>query len=294
MQELRYAMRNNVLISVDDDEVVSGLNCKCTCPHCNAALVAKKGAKRKHHFAHYSVTDCNHGAETALHIMAKNIIAETKSVWVPYAPKCIYDQGNQGKVVHFDRASIEKQLSPQIRSDVLLELSDRRLNVEIKVTHEVYEAKQINLFNEGIATIEIDLSGHIEDYSEDIIRKYLSDGSHTKLIYSEKSKEIFAKWILGDWANVHDGRYGKYIDNCPLNGGKAYFFDMYNRGGRDQCHECYGFEDYNDGPRFLCRSAYGNLDFSKVEKIIEVKKVEGRLQYAELIVGGEKRVIGKK
>lgn len=252
-------MRNKVLISIVDDDVVSGLGCNCTCPHCNAALIAKKGNKRKHHFAHYSVSDCNHGAETALHIMAKNMIAETKSVWVPCVPKSIYDQGRQGRVIHFDRASVEMQLSPQIRSDVLLELSDCRLNVEIKVTHEVDEAKQINLFNEGIATIEIDLSSHIEDYSEDALRCYLSDGSHTKLIYSEKSKEVFAKWILGDWKDVHNGRYGKYIDNCPLNGERAYFFDMYHRGGRNECHECYGIEDYKEGPRFLCRSAYGDL-----------------------------------
>ena len=56
------------------DEVEQGLACDCECPECGSPLVARKGAVRVHHFAHRGAS-CATGAESALHRMAKQIVA---------------------------------------------------------------------------------------------------------------------------------------------------------------------------------------------------------------------------
>lgn len=141
MADLRFGVCNDELISIE--HVASGLKCNCICPCCGSRLIARKGKSRNHHFAHYNVADCKHGAESALHILAKNIVAETKEVCVPITPKNIYETQTKKYLCKFEKAYIEQQLSPNIRSDILLETNGRKLNVEIKVTHAVDDSKNI-------------------------------------------------------------------------------------------------------------------------------------------------------
>ena len=62
-----------------------------------------------------------------------------------------------------------------------------------------------------------------------------------------------------------------------------------------ECHECYGASEFNeDKGYFLCRGLYGNLDYKIIEKIIEIKRKNDIVQYAELIVNGETKTYGKK
>ena len=89
MRELEYGLLGDKLVHIDDVE--QGLACNCICPHCKSQLVAKKGNQKINHFAHYNLADCNRGGETALHTLAKNIIAQTRKVFVPYVPKTEYD-----------------------------------------------------------------------------------------------------------------------------------------------------------------------------------------------------------
>lgn len=67
---------------VSPDEVASGRACNCNCPGCNAPLIAKKGERNIWHFAHDGLA-CSTGAETALHLMAKQILADERSIQLP-------------------------------------------------------------------------------------------------------------------------------------------------------------------------------------------------------------------
>ena len=61
-----------------------GKACACVCPECNAPLLARQGEERAWHFAHAaSNPDCKHAAETALHRMAKQLIANWQSLDLP-------------------------------------------------------------------------------------------------------------------------------------------------------------------------------------------------------------------
>ena len=68
---LVYAIKDGAGISIEDAD--RGLKCGCVCPACGEPLVAKKGTKVMHHFAHHSGSTCEYGYETSLHLMAKDI-----------------------------------------------------------------------------------------------------------------------------------------------------------------------------------------------------------------------------
>lgn len=97
MENLQYGLRGNELIHIDNVE--KGLACNCVCPHCRTQLVAKKGEHNVKHFAHYNLNDCNHGIETALHLMAKDIIARHLKLFVPYLPDSEYDLSKDGMIL---------------------------------------------------------------------------------------------------------------------------------------------------------------------------------------------------
>jgi hypothetical protein len=245
--------------------------------------VAKKGNLNAHHFAHYNRSDCNHGAETALHIMAKNIVAQSKKIWVPVTPKNVYGHPKTGKVVLFEKAELEKQLSDTVRSDILLSNGDRYLNVEIHVTHEVDIKKQIELFNLGITTIEISLGDMISSFTPELITRRLLNGSHTTLMFSSKCKAIFAKQMLGEWKDFcYDGQL--YVEDCPLTRKRAYFVD-YMRRGSTECHECSSAtECIQDEERLLCRGVLDRFDFDGIEKILCIEKEENHLRHVKILM----------
>ena len=299
MQLLKYGLKEGSLVHID--AVSNGLSCGCTCPACGGRLTAHQGGKNQHHFKHYRTADCDHGAESALHIMAKNIIAETKIVYIPDAPCNIYDLFPSGKCYQFDEAYMEKSISSDIRCDVLLESGSLLVNVEIKVTHEVDMSKRLKLYNENLRTIEIDLSKIVDDFNEFRVRKIVESGKKTRLIYSPKSREIYAKWWLGEWKEISRDKAGNcYVKKCRYAKPNqiTYFIsaDAYRSDySSSECHECYGgkeFDTYRE--RFLCRALYGNLNYSAIDKIIEIKRENDIVHYAELVIDGETLIFGTK
>ena len=284
MEELKYGLLGDQLVHIDDVE--KGLACNCVCPHCKTQLVAKKGNHRAKHFAHYKLADCNHGTETALHLMAKSIVAKTRKVFVPYVPKTEYDLEKRGKVVAFEKAELEKQLSSSVRGDILLYTGESCLNVEIKVTHKVDLAKTIELFNLGISAIEVDLSDLQSSFTPEIIEQRLVDSEYVRLISSPKCKEIFARWILGEWKDTHVTSYGVYVNDCPLSRAKAYFIDHSRRGGSCECHECAAFRRLSGqfDEKLLCYGCLDNIDFSNVEKILHLEKEENHICVVRLLM----------
>ena len=83
MNKITYAInQNGELIYVDN--VPNGSECHCVCPACHEKMVAKNNGKiRMHHFAHISGTECVNGYETMKHLLAKEIITETRLIpWI--------------------------------------------------------------------------------------------------------------------------------------------------------------------------------------------------------------------
>lgn len=178
--ELTYAIRDESIVHIS--EVEQGLSCDCQCPHCGSALVARKGNIRAHHFAHHNSPDCNHGMETALHMLAKEIIKTEKCLYLP--SDCSNSQledrnGRSFKVCHylpsasvqFDEVRLEQHSGDYTPDVTALTTDGKWLDIEILVTHKVDENKAMRQRMRGKDMIEIDLSELARDLSRQELTK---------------------------------------------------------------------------------------------------------------------------
>lgn len=62
-----------------------GKKCKCVCPGCGAALIAKHAEKDlvTPHFQHWHEGNCISGWESAIHLAAKQLIEQQRIIFVP-------------------------------------------------------------------------------------------------------------------------------------------------------------------------------------------------------------------
>lgn len=151
------------------DEVARGLGCECVCPTCGDKVIARQGEVREWHFAHVSVSDCEHAAEGALHRAAKQLLVESGGMTIPEArvpANVTLPDGRTGygeafrpeAWIDFQQAEAEKAFG-EIRPDVTAMTDGKMLFIEVAVTHFVDAEKRAVLAKLQIPTIEIDLSG---------------------------------------------------------------------------------------------------------------------------------------
>lgn len=150
-------------------DVPSGLACGCTCVGCGAALVAKKGTKKRWHFAHHNVEIGESCAESAIHAAAKQVLLEYNWLRLPGMRVVVYGQATSGqtleessmlseeRVVRFERTCAEVW-EDGIRPDVVGYRGERRFLVEMHFRHRVDDDKRRKIAVLRLPTIEVDLS----------------------------------------------------------------------------------------------------------------------------------------
>jgi hypothetical protein len=152
--ELKYALFKDSIVHIT--EVNSGLNSgEYRCPKCKSFLIAKKGDVRIHHFAHYNYENCQGAQETALHLLAKEILLQEKRIGITNR-----QYSEQRVFIEFDDVQQEVRLFNLI-IDVLAYYQSNELAIEIKVTHEVDLRKIAVVKEKEIDMIEIDLSNYV-------------------------------------------------------------------------------------------------------------------------------------
>ena len=169
--------------SVYIDDVPNGKKCGCVCKECKGELVAKNGGKIKaHHFAHASGTDSFKCSQTALHLLAKEIIAEERRV-----PAFV-----DGNITFVSVASVEQEKNlGDIRPDLYAEHDRKPLAVEIYVFHAVDDAKIAKIQERRLTTFEINLS-ELDFETKDDVRRAIYDVKNLKLIYDEG---LYGTWL---------------------------------------------------------------------------------------------------
>lgn len=131
-----------------------------TCPDCGAALIARKGAVKAHHFAHYNSEECVAAGETALHREAKNLLMANPELLLPEL-MVLSERRLQKQIVRLDAIEIETWeggFRPDLRATMSSGEVTRTLYIEIRVTHPVDELKLEKVRDAGHSMIEIDLS----------------------------------------------------------------------------------------------------------------------------------------
>ena len=210
MAEYMYGVREDgTVISINDlDDNEKGLRCKCKCPQCRRDLQAcsllesnKKSRYFRHHNEGYnregidSLNGCTATTanESGLHMMAKELIAETRKIAFPamnlpvellnlqysndvmaQLPKRVTLRSDfvfEGNEV----VEIESR-HPQFRPDVKVSGSGEIFLIEIAVTHRVDATKREKVQNAGHSMLEIDLSEYVETgIRRDALRKIISE-----------------------------------------------------------------------------------------------------------------------
>lgn len=155
------------------------------CPECGQPLIVRKGDVRIHHFAHKSGGGISCG-ETAVHLMAKQIIAESSYIVIP--PVFINQTMSRIKILE---AHQELRIENYI-PDILLKLENNDLlAIEIFVNHKTEEDKIKFYRDKRILALEIDLSKQSITSEEDL-KKILLDGLSLKywLSFPRPPKQI--------------------------------------------------------------------------------------------------------
>lgn len=190
--KIKYAHnREGKLVSISD--VPSGLECGCTCVACGEALVAKKGDIKQHHFAHVSGVECDGYLEALLHIWAREILDENKSLMFPeYKDK--YGDSLAGLLLPSQTESLKahKVEFKEIRCpksdnkvhidqpDVIGVLKDgTEFWIEFWVTHKSTPEKIQYLKDNGINCLEIEIPETIN--SKKALQGYLLGSASSDL-----------------------------------------------------------------------------------------------------------------
>ena len=232
MHEIKiiYGLRDGKVVTILDIPLKErGLKCNCICPICHEKLSAKLGAKKQHHFSHVpnSFCEATYANQTALHILAKEIIEEEKVVkfppiYVNFSDTNIYSNLSpskrneyeyeigttflavESKLVQFDYVSLENKISSVV-PDIIAVKNDKECLIEIAVTHFVNDEKATKIKQLNLPMIEIDLSNFINSpiTKNELKEIIINDIDRKKWIHNpryineiEKANEYFQKKIL--------------------------------------------------------------------------------------------------
>lgn len=162
-----YAIRGGKLAHVS--EVESGLRIDCLCVNCGESLVARKGGRVIHHFAHRPKSTCN--GETVLHRTAKLMLVERlekcirEGTGLQIVWHCSFCQsshsGNLAKVAA--SVEVERSLGPA-RPDILLldQQGNPRVAVEVVVTHPP-ERQTVDFYRSNGITLVVVVARTLEE-----------------------------------------------------------------------------------------------------------------------------------
>ena len=151
------------------NEVANGLECGCVCPACRAPLIARQGAIRRWHFSHApGFVACETGPETALHRMAKQIIAQWNEITLPPFEVRVSLRSANGRIIarhvtipearFFAERGVVEAPREEFVPDVLLHGPEGELlAIEVCVTHKVSGAKQQRVAKHALPMIQFSI-----------------------------------------------------------------------------------------------------------------------------------------
>lgn len=269
MVQLAYDKITNELKTIN--QVARGLKCNCKCSKCGKDLVARKGIKNEHSFAHYTNTACE--GETDLHLLAKDVLKKNKKLKINFYVKKEYDLEPKAEIIEFDLVETEEYKSEggdRIKPDATLKKGDNILFVEFLVTHPVDEKKKEKIKRIGIKTIEIDLNSiePIKDNAPNVsdMQLFLEKSiTFREWIFNSELEELF-KWKEGNiptFMRMLKEGYSpiKVYSNWKYNNGfvfcpKEQKENKYGNSGKlafDVCRYCEFYHNIKDRfGRYLC------------------------------------------
>lgn len=205
--------------------VKSGLECNCSCPVCNAPLIARKGSIKSHHFAHIRNSKCKAGNNDSLIYLIANILKEAKRIVVPgFDFHNIIGENNINCNIYYEYCYIKPE-------KVIIDIKKNGIFIKYQNTHTLF-LRIITLENKLIKN-DINkkysiLSLNLEDFSYDtpiyILKNIITEKRDKKSwIYNKEADECFKK-LLDNSNSLKIYRYSKSFSGqvfCPLRPGNS-------------------------------------------------------------------------
>ena len=180
-------LNNDPTQPVRVEDVANGLDCNCYCAKCGGRFVAVHDVETPH-FRHHNCEDCGGSFETAVHLMTKQVLVDTKTLMLPYLKvrpeRHLWKVGSfltqeilvvERQRYRFDRVEDEVWMDGRI-PDIVMWKGDRKLLVEIVVTHGICEEKVNWIQQNDYSTIAVNMSWANHDINREMVRKALHDG----------------------------------------------------------------------------------------------------------------------
>lgn len=219
----------------------NGLSCECFCPGCKQALVAKNGGtKREHHFAHLNIAECEHGYQSALHYMGKDLFLEMEYF--------TFVKDGKTEKYKIDSVELEYKLC-NIIPDILITCDGKQFIVEIFVTHAVDDEKKEKIKSLKISAIEIDLSRFKNNpIDKETLKQELESPNNFSWVYDadydliEQKRSIIKQFGLKIPAQIGDAI------GCPILVNQQNYFSRFLT--LDFCLHCPNCA-YQNGQNFI-------------------------------------------
>jgi len=238
---LGYGNKEGELVHIS--EVETGLACGCECPNCGERLIAKKGEVNEHHFAHDHNSDCMGATESALHLLAKEVISQSRELFIPELEieaslvgvddiELFRESSLSAYILKYENVEVEQTVD-DYRPDLTLMIEQKIItdkiyfgmepciDVEVKVTHGVDEEKLAKVAAVTRPMIEIDVSGADTLADRQELEHWIIYHAPRRWVY-HPSKEWREKELLNELAVIADRQAG-FRDASPLE-----VVDMYN------------------------------------------------------------------
>lgn len=270
--------------SVYVDDVPNGKKCGCFCAECHGALIAKQGNVKAYHFAHANGNDSIKCSQTALHLLAKEIIADEKRI-----PAFV--DGNIAFVA-VDSVEQEKNLG-DIKPDLYAEYNGKPIAIEIFVSHAVDDEKFAKIQNRRLTTFEINLSELVFETREDV-KRAIYDIKNIRPIYDEQftekalaNKKHFID-TKGTIKTVHNG----IVSECPmhieLRGRRAVLASV----DSDVCRKCpFGYKKADENVVHCIGHLNTNLSKSIFLSYLQGQNITVNLDYGCQLNVSEHKVV---
>jgi hypothetical protein len=170
----------------------NGLSCGCVCFECGKEFEAMQGGKKDWYFKHYNNdTNCNGGQETALHKLAKKIIADNNEM--PWSSSEIVSYINAVQENRFH------EIIPDVTATSNKDSNKENIFFEILVTHPVGEEKE-KFYTEGKhKSIEIDLRNYSFTTPEKLENDVLRNIDNKRVIFPKEEEKATTKPDLFDY-----------------------------------------------------------------------------------------------
>ncbi len=217
--QLPYGIQADTLKHIS--EVERGLNCNCKCPSCGEPLIARKGKKTAHHFAHRQASNCDTATETALHLAAKEVLEAEKRIRLPDTEVTFNSFREpfrlcKSRELTFDRVWLEEPSGSMI-PDVLIEKNDRELAIEIKVSHEVDQKKRQKARKQDLSVLEIDLSKFNRELSPDRLHDLVVEGLEYKSWSYNRRAQLYRDRLLQASRRkmIQETGMSMWVQDCP-------------------------------------------------------------------------------